>query len=238
MTISREAFLERVHRAVEAGNRAGKTTSLGARGQVGYQGAGPDPVARFAEELRASGGQPHLVPDAAAAVTAVLGLVKARSPARVLVGRGAFLDALGLADALRALGIVPDSIQGLTPETSREAFFAADLAISGVHALIAETGTIVVHAEPDEPRSVSLLAPVHLVVAHRSQVLPDLFDLFEAPPGKENRSLPSCVSLITGPSKTGDIELRLVTGVHGPGELHVVVFDGNAAANGKSLGTV
>ena len=43
---------------------------------------------------------------------------------------------------------------------------------------------------------------------------------------KHNREgVPACLSLITGPSKTGDIELRLVTGVHGPGEVHVVLID-------------
>ena len=68
--------------------------------------------------------------------------------------------------------------------------------------------------------SASLLPPVHIAVADVDQLLPDLFDLF----GRLSRQeLPACVSLITGPSKTGDIELKLVTGVHGPGEVHVVL---------------
>jgi L-lactate dehydrogenase complex protein LldG len=48
--------------------------------------------------------------------------------------------------------------------------------------------------------------------------VPDLFDLFG------RRQMPSCVVLISGPSKTGDIELKLVTGVHGPGVVHVVLI--------------
>ena len=91
----------------------------------------------------------------------------------------------------------------------------------GVDHVIAETGTLVLNTRREQPRSASLLPPIHIAVAHRDQVVPDLFDLFE---GRAFASgLPACVSLITGPSKTGDIELKLVTGVHGPGELHLVL---------------
>jgi L-lactate dehydrogenase complex protein LldG len=71
-----------------------------------------------------------------------------------------------------------------------------------------------------------LLPPVHIAIAWRSQILPDLFDLFPSgAAGAQEADLPSCWSLITGPSKTGDIELRLVTGVHGPGEVYVVLIE-------------
>ena len=123
-------------------------------------------------------------------------------------------------------------VDALPGGAARAAYFAADVGISGVDYLVAETGTVAVLAKPDDPRSLSLLPPVHVAVADRSQILPDLFDLFEAlglDPTADGPRLPSCVALITGPSKTGDIELRLVTGVHGPGEVHVVLLDGPPA---------
>ena len=83
---------------------------------------------------------------------------------------------------------------------------------------------MILASRPEQPRSLSLLPPIHVAVAERRQILPDLFDLF-ALLGKGPDELPACLSVITGPSKTGDIELRLVTGVHGPGEIHVILFD-------------
>jgi L-lactate dehydrogenase complex protein LldG len=137
------------------------------------------------------------------------------------------VDSLDLPTPLRSLGIAVVPVETLVPDAARDPFFAADVGISGVDALIAETGTVVLKARPDEPRSLSLLPPVHIAVAERGQLLADLFDLFESfpAPGGQGPALPSCVSLITGPSKTGDIELRLVTGVHGPGEIHVVLVN-------------
>jgi L-lactate utilization protein LutC len=224
MSSARDAFLRRVREAVRAGNRPGGGERIEPRESVGYQGAGPDPAARFCAELTAAGGQAHPVPDSNSAAACVQELVQAGSARRVLLGRGAFLDPLGLAPRLRALDVEVIEADTLPEDASREAFFAADLGITGVDYLVAETGTVVLLARPEAPRSLSLLPPVHVAVADRTQLLPDLFDLFESPDWQARGGPPSSLSLITGPSKTGDIELRLVTGVHGPGEVHVVLI--------------
>jgi L-lactate utilization protein LutC len=153
-------------------------------------------------------------------VALVVDLVRQRSARRVLLAGGAFLDSLGLPEHLKAAGLRVDVAAELPAGQVREAFFAAEVGITGIDWLVAETGTAALVSRPDQPRSASLLPPIHIIVADRSQVVPDLFDLFAGLAGTE---LPSCLSLITGPSKTGDIELRLVTGVHGPGEVHLVL---------------
>jgi L-lactate utilization protein LutC len=151
-------------------------------------------------------------------------LIQAKGARRVLLSGGAILDELALAERLRGLGIEvwqPDehaTYQGLEP------LFAGDVGITGAEYLIAETGSIVVASRPDHPRAMSLLPPVHITVARATQIVPDLFDLFDLEKWGTPPALPSCLAIITGPSKTGDIELRLVTGVHGPGEVHVVLI--------------
>ncbi len=216
---SREAFLARVRQAVQEGNRAGSVPPLPERGSLGYQGAGADPVARFSQEFEAAGGRCHIVSDDAMARLKLFDLLPALKAKRVLLGSGPAIDRLNLTPALVADGLEVMRVADLKPETAREAFFAADVGITGVVHLIAETGSLVVETEAG-PRSESLLPPVHVVIADRAQIVADLFDLF--PPG--GRKMPSCLTLITGPSKTGDIELKLVTGVHGPGEVHVILI--------------
>lgn len=208
----REKFLARVRDAVREGNRAGVPPLPDRPATLGYQGGGPDPVARLRDELTAAGGTFHLVATEDEARERVLQLVRGLGAKRVLLGSG--LAWLRVETGLLAAGLHVDTTDALA--AAREAFFAADVGISGVDRVVAETGTIALHTRPEQPRALSLLPPVHIAVARRDQLLPDLFDLFAS------GSLPACLSLITGPSKTGDIELRLVTGVHGPGEVHLV----------------
>lgn len=219
MNTSREQMLRRIREAAIEGNRAGGSPSaVPDRGQVGYQGAGADLLERFRTEFVAAGGQLHVVADRAAATGLILDLVRTRSIRRVLMGRSDVLDALPIVESLRAAGVeIIDVVPG--GGKSKE-WFVAELGLSGVDYLIAETGSVVLASRPEQPRSLSLLPPIHVAVAERRQLLPDLFDLFAA----QGADLPSCSSIVTGPSKTGDIELRLVTGVHGPGEIHVVLI--------------
>jgi L-lactate dehydrogenase complex protein LldG len=87
---------------------------------------------------------------------------------------------------------------------------------------LADTGSVVLAAGPEEPRARSLLPPVHVTILEAERILPGLADLFRELGGE----LPSALAIVTGPSRTADIEQKLVIGVHGPGEVHIVILEG------------
>lgn len=86
---------------------------------------------------------------------------------------------------------------------------------------LAETGSVVLVASPEEPRARSLLPDVHVSLLREDRILPGLEELFDALGG----DLPSALAIVTGPSRSADIEQTLTVGVHGPGEVHVVLLD-------------
>jgi L-lactate utilization protein LutC len=221
---AREAFLKRVRTALGAEQRPGTVLELEARGQVGYQGGGADPVARFIEQFQLAGGKPQRVQDKTRAQEKVIELVGQLGARNILLGRDPVLEGLGLFSSLKALGLEIRQAEAAGGQDDRDGFFAADMGITGVNCLIAETGSMVLESSPAKPRSLSLLPPMHLAVAEARQIIPDLFDYFTLRSKSPQEAMPSCVTVVTGPSKTGDIELRLVTGVHGPGELHLVLI--------------
>ena len=103
----------------------------------------------------------------------------------------------------------------------REACAAADVGITSADYALAETGTLVMLSSAEEARMISLLPPVHLAVVPRERLLTGLDELFTILP--DPAAVTSALVFITGPSRTADIEQILVRGVHGPGEIHVVL---------------
>jgi L-lactate dehydrogenase complex protein LldG len=103
----------------------------------------------------------------------------------------------------------------------RERQAAAELGITGCDAAIAETASVVLLSGRGRSRAVSLLPPVHLAIVQRHQLCLTMAEVFEKYSGAL-QSAASC-TLITGPSRTADIELTLTLGIHGPGRVVVVI---------------
>jgi L-lactate dehydrogenase complex protein LldG len=224
--MSRETFLKRVREAAVAG-RAHRVHPCGELpDDVGYIGGGDDLCARMASEVEEVGGTAHLVDDLAGAQQALRGLLKQYGVTRALCWQHPLLDRLGLDELLTSEHVEQIShatLAALDQDAQRSQMISADLGISSVTHAIAETGTLSVASQPGQERLASLLPPVHVAVITSDQILPDLLDLFTRLEESGPESLPSNLTLITGPSKTGDIELQLTTGVHGPGKWHVIV---------------
>ncbi len=103
--------------------------------------------------------------------------------------------------------------------------FSVGCGITGSDFAIAETGTVVLHPRAGLSRLVSLAPPVHIAIIERGSVLPSLDELFLL----EREALimgrlSGSMNLISGPSRTGDIEATVVRGIHGPLETHAVLI--------------
>jgi len=101
-----------------------------------------------------------------------------------------------------------------------DAQFDASAGITGVVCAIAETGTLVVVSDAKRSRGTFMIPPVHVAIVLETQIIPDMIDLW----GQIGNRPPTATTLISGPSKTADIEGILVTGVHGPGSVHVILI--------------
>jgi len=101
----------------------------------------------------------------------------------------------------------------------------SDVGITYCEGLIARTGSILLSSRLQSGRVLSILPPVHIVIAFTSQVLSDLKDGFQVLKERYPNQLPSMINIATGPSRTADIEKTLVVGVHGPKEVYVYLVD-------------
>jgi L-lactate dehydrogenase complex protein LldG len=100
-----------------------------------------------------------------------------------------------------------------------------DVGISECDALIAQTGSVLLTTHSGGGRALSVLPPHHVVIARMDQLVPDLPAAYELlHHSYDNAAWPSMITIITGPSRTGDIERILVLGAHGPKKLTVILY--------------
>jgi L-lactate dehydrogenase complex protein LldG len=228
VTDSRDNVLAAVARGVRVG-------ALPPDATLEHPGA-PPPVARpadreslvdvFTRQLHTLMGVVYRVADDEAAVAQVAALLEARGVGRVLAWDDAYLEPAGLGGALRARGVTlePCTLPSTGPERYQRLQALDDVAVglTGAFGALAETGSLVAVSGPGRGRIASLLPPVHIAVVRAEQLATGLGSFLAAHP--EVADIGSNLVIITGPSRTGDIEGTLVLGVHGPGELHVVLI--------------
>ena len=101
---------------------------------------------------------------------------------------------------------------------------ACDTGLTECDALVAQTGTLIITNRSAGGRALSVLPPHHVVIARREQLVRDLAAGLAFVQSRYAPDYPSMISLVTGPSRTGDIERILVLGAHGPKKLTVVLF--------------
>jgi L-lactate dehydrogenase complex protein LldG len=98
------------------------------------------------------------------------------------------------------------------------------LGITGVFCAIAETGTLVVLSGADTPTATTLLPDTHVAIVSANRIVDTMEDAF-ALVRKERGSVPRAINMISGPSRTGDIEQTIVLGAHGPFRVHILVVN-------------
>lgn len=108
--------------------------------------------------------------------------------------------------------------------SSNEASETTEIGISSCEFLVAHTGSVMVSSAIEGARQSFVYPPVHLVIARKNQIVDYLRSAYSEIQLKYGDKLPSQITLITGPSRTADIEKTLVLGAHGPRELNVYIY--------------
>jgi L-lactate utilization protein LutC len=206
--MERAAFLDRLRTRLAgdaAENVAHPLVRIDAVPPVRYDQDLDDPVAAFTRNAGVQGASVEVVDDASAFVARVIDATGAR---RVVVSRDPETEGISVPNAR--------TFDGSDPE--------ADLGVVGAAFGIAATGTVVFDAGRAGGRSASLLPPAICVLVRADAILREAGDVFRRMPERFPEGLPSQLVLCTGPSKSGDIELVLTTGVHGPGRVWIGVL--------------
>ena len=173
-----------------------------------------DVVSSFTERLAAVGAQCSVVRGEAEAAGALAGILSGAGARRV-VGSDAPL-------VQRLLRPLRDRFEmAALDRLSRDDLFACDVGVTTAQWGIAETGTLVLESARERSRLLSLVPPIHVALLSTRCICESLGDGLAHVRQADSHA----ITFITGPSRTSDIELTLVVGVHGPQTVHVLLLE-------------
>lgn len=173
-----------------------------------------DRLAVFAARIEEAGMHAYRVPDEATLIDKIVQIMDAAG------GRSAILPEEDLPARDQIIARLKDKGIAVADASDRDASFKVDFGITGVVAAVAETASLCIMSGNGRRQLASLAVPNHIGIVRADQVLPDLLDWAAHLPA----DMPANTVLISGPSKTADIEMIIITGVHGPGEEHIIVL--------------
>jgi L-lactate dehydrogenase complex protein LldG len=156
--------------------------------------------------------------DAAAAAAAIGDLGRENGWTRIAVHTGSLIDPVA--------ALLPSqfALFSVAADYAKDALESCNAGVSECESLVAQTGSVCVTSLSAGGRALSVLPPHHIVLARQAQLVPDLCSAFERLSAKYAQNLPSFISFISGPSRTGDIERILVLGAHGPRKLTILLL--------------
>jgi len=165
-------------------------------------------VDEFCEEVGKAGGHVAHVHSAGEVKKYIADLLP--TGGEVAFSDGALIGELGLGDSRPQVSNLLDSSIGVT----------------GAEYALADTGTLVLVSGGEQHRLISLLPPVHVCLLSPKNIFPSLTQLLAHAGGRfySRATPPQALTLITGPSRTADIEQTITMGVHGPKSLHVLIY--------------
>ncbi len=180
-------------------------------------------INQFVDEVTKVSGNAKIVESEDAVKDFIMSFVEERGISSFAIWESDFIQRLQIGDGFQSKGL------RLAHTDKKEEMADAGIGITEADFAIADTGTIVLIANEKQPRTVSLVPPVHLAIVKSSLILRNINDLFSMLANSisektSTEEITSCMTFITGPSRTADIELNLTLGVHGPRELFVLIY--------------
>ena len=145
--------------------------------------------------------------------------------ALTIIVQGQYIAISDNPEVERLLYLTDLEIEELSIAPNAQDIFRFDVGISTVQAAIAETGTLVLDSTRERHRLLSLVPPVHIAIVRASQIYRTLGEVLTLI--RKDKEISPAVTVITGPSRTADIELTLAIGVHGPQEVFVIIDEVN-----------